>query len=114
MRLNDFVLAEHFNLIEFQCPCCHTVMLHPLLLRSAVRLRDVWGRAVILNSAYRCAGHNKAVGWAAESAHRKGNAIDVRIAGDATEQEEFRVMALSCGFKKALLYPRRNFAHLEI
>lgn len=112
MRLNSFRLTEHFNLIEFQCPCCHTVKLHPELLRRAVRLRAAWGRPVVVNSAYRCEKHNKMVGGAANSRHRLGRALDVRVRAES--QEEFRRLALFYGFAKVILYIKRNFAHIEI
>ena len=38
MRLNDFRLTENFNLKEFECPCCHTVLLHPLLVLKLQKL----------------------------------------------------------------------------
>lgn len=112
MRLNSFMLAENFNLIEFQCPCCHTVKLHPALLRRAVLLRLAWGRPVVINSGYRCEEHNSKVGGVKGSLHRQGRAIDVRVDGSA--QEAFRQLALSCGFERVLLYGERNFAHMEI
>lgn len=112
MRLNDFKLMEHFNLTEFQCPCCHTVKLHPLLLRRIGLLRGALGRALIINSAYRCAKHNDEVGGVGNSKHRQGRALDVRVS--AAAQEDFRAQALCCGFEKVLLYPDRNFIHVEI
>ena len=31
MSLNDIKISENFSLREFQCPCCHAVMIHPRL-----------------------------------------------------------------------------------
>lgn len=112
MRLNDFQLAEYFNLAEFQCPCCHTVKLHPMLLRSAVKLRSAWGRAVRINSAYRCREHNAQVGGVATSKHKQGRALDISVSGGIAEN--FRLLALRCGFEKVILYPGRGFAHAEL
>ena len=112
MRINDFQLTEHFNLIEFQCPCCHTVLLHPLLVTRLQALRLEWGRAVVINSGYRCSGHNKDVGGAAKSLHRLGRAADVRI--PAEEQERFCALSLLKGFIRAIPYVKRGFIHLEI
>lgn len=112
MRLNDFQLTEYFNLAEFQCPCCHTIKLHPILLRSAVRLRSAWGRAVVINSAYRCREHNGRVGGVAASRHRQGRALDIKVPGSIAEN--FRQLALDCGFEKVILYPGRGFAHAEL
>ena len=112
MRLNDFVLTEHFNLIEFQCPCCHTALLQPLLVLRLEALRIRWGLSLIINSGYRCAKHNIEVGGVKNSLHRRGMAADIRMAAD--EQERFGRIALSEGFTKALAYPARGFIHLEI
>lgn len=112
MRLNDLQLAEYFNLAEFQCPCCHTVKLHPMLLRSAIKLRSAWGRAVVINSAYRCRERNTQVGGVAASRHRQGRAFDIRVPSDIAEN--FRLLALNCGFEKVILYPGRGFAHAEL
>lgn len=112
MRLNSFRLSEYFNLTEFQCPCCHTVKLHPELLRRASKLRAALGQPLIINSAYRCEKRNRLVGGVIDSRHRLGRALDVRVR--QTSQEEFRRLALFCGFAKVILYPKRNFAHIEI
>ena len=32
MRLNDFQISPNFNLREFQCPCCHAVIVHRKLV----------------------------------------------------------------------------------
>jgi uncharacterized protein YcbK (DUF882 family) len=112
LRLNDFKLAEHFNLIEFQCPCCHAVMLSPSLVRRLERLRLVWGRAIIVTSGYRCARHNREVGGAERSAHRYGRAADVAVA--RADQERFRALASAEGFGRVIVYPKRSFVHLEI
>lgn len=112
MRLNDFQLAEYFNLAEFQCPCCHAVKLHPMLLRGAIKLRSAWGRAVMINSAYRCGEHNTRVGGAAASRHKQGRALDISVPGGIAEH--FRLLALNCGFEKVILYPARGFAHVEL
>lgn len=112
-RLNDFQLTEHFNLIEFQCPCCHTVMLNPQLLRrlEALRARR-GGKPLIINSAFRCASHNTDVGGVRGSLHTLGQAADIRV--PRAEQESFCCDALKEGFRKALRYGPRGFVHLEL
>lgn len=97
MRLNEFQITENFSLREFQCPCCHTVMLHPKLAASLQKLREAWGKPVTVTSGYRCARHNAEVGGVPRA-----------------EQEKFRTLARAAGFSKILPYPARNFVHLEI
>ena len=79
MRLNDFQLTENFNLKEFECPCCHTVLLHPLLVLKLQKLRDEWGLPLIINSGYRCEVHNREVGGVIRSLHKVGQAADVTV-----------------------------------
>jgi uncharacterized protein YcbK (DUF882 family) len=111
MRLNDFKLTENFNLMEFQCPCCHTVMLSPNLAAKLQSLRLKWGGPLIINSGYRCDRHNREVGGAERSLHRRGMAADVRV--NDKDQPRFCALALEVGFTRALSYGRRGFVHLE-
>ena len=111
MRLNDFQISENFNLREFQCPCCHAVMLHGRLLASLQRLRDMLSRPVIITSGYRCTAHNKAVGGVKNSLHMRGLAAD--IASDGAMMESLRDLARVAGFSRVITYPARSFAHLE-
>lgn len=112
MRLNDFQVSENFNLREFQCPCCHVVMLHGRLLAALQRLRDMLSRPLIITSGYRCAAHNKAVGGVKNSLHMRGLAAD--IAADRAMADRLRTLAYDAGFSRIILYPARSFAHLEI
>ena len=79
MRLNEFQITENFSLREFQCPCCHTVMLHPKLAASLQKLREAWGRPLTVTSGYRCARHNAEVGGVPNSRHMRGLAADVAV-----------------------------------
>lgn len=112
MRLNYFQLSENFNLKEFECPCCHTVLLNPLLVLKLQKLRDEWGLPLIITSGYRCDLHNREVGGVIRSLHKVGQAADVRVPG--TEHGKFRALALGCGFTKVLCYGSKNFVHIEI
>jgi uncharacterized protein YcbK (DUF882 family) len=111
-RINDFQIAEHFNLIEFQCPCCHKVLLNPLLVSRLEILRQKISKPIIINSGFRCQKHNEEVGGVANSKHRLGQAADVRVI--ESEQSEFCETALKTGFIKAIAYRERGFVHLEI
>lgn len=41
------------------------------------KVREMWGRPIIVNSGYRCDKLNKAVGGSAKSQHRMGKAADI-------------------------------------
>lgn len=112
MRLNDFQITPNFNLREFQCPCCHAVVLHRRLAAAMQRLRGLCARPLVVTSGYRCAPHNAAVGGVANSFHRRGLAADVAV--PAGSQSLFREMAKEAGFARAIAYPERSFVHLEV
>lgn len=112
MRINNIKITKNFSLREFQCPCCHAVMIHPRLACAMQRLRDARGKALIVTSGYRCARHNAKAGGVSGSRHLRGLAAD--IAAPRAEQETLRELARGAGFTKIILYPERNFAHLEI
>lgn len=50
------------------------------------KIRDEYGKPIVVNSAYRCPSLNKAVGGAANSDHKFGCAADIRSVG-ATKKE---------------------------
>lgn len=112
MAINDIKITKDFSLREFQCPCCHAVMIHPRLAAAMQKLRDRRGKAIIVTSGYRCARHNADVGGVSGSRHMRGLAAD--IAAPRGERETLRELARRAGFTKIIIYPERNFAHLEI
>ena len=109
---NDFQITEHFSLKEFECPCCHTVMLLPKLAFKLQELRDKLSHPLIVNSGYRCPIHNLRVKGISKSAHMEGKAADILVL--EKEQAIFCKTALNLGFLKAIAYGKRNFVHLEV
>lgn len=112
MRTNNIILTKHFKLYEFECPCCKTVRIKALLLERLEFLRGVWDRPIVITSGYRCEAHNAAVNGVPRSRHRTGSAVDIKM--PAVLQDEFCVLAIKCGFTKAIAYGTRNFIHLEV
>ena len=77
-------LSANFKVYEFACEgsgCCSTVQIDEQLVRYLQQIRDHFGAAVIITSAYRCATHNKRVGGATGSRHAKGQAADIQVKG---------------------------------
>jgi uncharacterized protein YcbK (DUF882 family) len=77
-------LSKHFNSTEFHCRCCGC--LHPKgvpkdLIDILEEVRENYGKAVHINSGYRCPKHNKSVGGATGSQHMKGTAADFYMTG---------------------------------
>ena len=51
-------------------------------------LREAWGRPIIVGSGYRCEALNKAVGGAAHSQHKLGQAADIHTKSDSAEDNK--------------------------
>lgn len=77
-------LSKNFISNEFDCKCkkyCKTTKIDPQLIIYLQKIRDYFGRAVIINSAYRCKKHNSDVGGASKSKHLYGQAADIKVSG---------------------------------
>lgn len=84
-------LSEHFDRSEFRCKgesCdlatgynCGLDSVDSMLLDVLETIRDHFGTAVTISSAYRCHVHNAAVGGAPKSQHTYGRAADINVLG---------------------------------
>jgi uncharacterized protein YcbK (DUF882 family) len=72
-------------------------------------LRSLYGKAMIVNSGYRCKELNEAVGGVETSFHRKGLAADIRC--DNPKQLLQTLLSAHIKFDQAVLYP--TFLHLS-
>lgn len=75
-------MTKNFKKSEFDCKCC--CKMPPKVLANVVRtadnlqvLRDVLGKPIKINSAYRCKTHNLASGGVKSSQHILGIATDL-------------------------------------
>ena len=82
---NKTQLSPNFESTEFDCKCknktCTTTEIDPKLVEYLQKIRNYFGKAVTINSAYRCDKHNKSVGGASNSKHKYGQAADIKISG---------------------------------
>ena len=110
-RGNNTKLSSNFKIKEFDCKCgkCKNTIIDSKLVNSLQLIRNHFGKSVIINSGYRCAKHNKAVGGAALSKHRFGMAADIRVQGVAPE--DVAAYAEAIGLKGIGLYP--SFVHID-
>ncbi len=72
---------KYFKLAEFDSPDqpgSGDRMDRPLLV-ALERIREDFGKPVVVNSAYRTKAHNKAVGGVSNSQHLLGKAVDIHI-----------------------------------
>lgn len=109
----SFKLSTNFKVKEFDCKCgkyCKVTVVHPELVEKLQKLRNHFGKPVIINSGYRCAPHNRNVGGAAASQHLFGKAADIVVKG--VSPEEVARVASSIGFTGIGVY--NTFTHVDI
>jgi len=111
-EINHIIIAPHFNLSEFSCPCCKRVMLHPLLLEKLEKLRKVIERPVYITSGYRCFEYNRKVGGVANSYHCIGLAADIKVKD--INLIELLGHAEEIDFNGIGFYEKKNFLHLDV
>lgn len=77
-------LSPDFQVVEFACKDGSDEILIDLrLVHILQRIRDHFGRPVVINSAYRTRDYNAKVGGVAGSQHVLGKAADIRVTGVA-------------------------------
>ena len=111
-EINHIIIAPHFNLSEFACPCCKRVMLHPLLLEKLEKLRKIIERPIYITSGYRCFAYNRKVGGVANSYHLIGLAADIKVKD--INLMEFLAYAEEIDFSGIGFYEKKNFLHLDV
>lgn len=75
-------LSANFKVSEFACKDgSDTVFVAPELVTVLQKIREHFGKAVTINSAYRTEAYNKKIGGAAYSQHKYGIAADIAVAG---------------------------------
>lgn len=106
-------MKTKFLLREFGCrDGSDEVLLDSKLLEILQRVRDHFGKAVSITSAYWTAAHNKSVDGAASSYHLKGQAADFTVAG--TPNRDVAKFLESIGAKGIGLYDYTGgFIHVD-
>lgn len=106
-------LSKHFNQKEFACKCgCGFANPAAELVLKLEKFRELCGnKPLIINSACRCAKHNKAVGGSPTSQHLKGMAADIRKIPDLTIDEMYK-KAEEAGFNGIGKY--NTFLHVDV
>lgn len=75
-------LSKNFRVREFRCQDgSDVVFIESDLVDILQKIRDHFGKAVTITSAFRTASHNKKVGGTKYSQHLYGKAADIKISG---------------------------------
>lgn len=112
---------KYFVESEFKCKCgCNTMpegQPNDELIDILCKIREHFGKPLIIKSGYRCPTHNKAVGGAAKSRHVVGDAVDFIIKDIKTIDVYSYVISkyINYGIAKKILpsYPYRGFVHFD-
>lgn len=113
--VHDIRLSEHFALSEFTAsqtararhidntPSLSAVAnLQQLCVHVLEPLRQHVGTPIRINSGYRCAALNKAVGGAKASQHLTGNAVDIFVPSDEQGKDMFLFIKEHCQFDQLI------------
>lgn len=97
----------------FDCPCCSIAGLEDAALYAFMELEKEFETRLIITSAYRCEKHNRKVGGAEESYHKKGQAIDFSHPSLSVLKDIANWLSIDWdgGFK---FYKDKKFIHIDI
>lgn len=106
-------LSKNFTVKEFACSDgTDTVFVSLALVNLLQKIRDHFGKAVIINSAYRTEAHNKAIGGATYSQHKYGLAADIHINGITPKEIAAYVETLLPSSGGIGIY--KSFTHVDV
>ena len=106
-------LSKNFTVKEFACSDgTDTVFISLVLVNLLQKIRDHFGKAVIINSAYRTEAHNKSIGGATYSQHKYGLAADIHINGVAPKEIAAYVETLMPSSGGIGIY--KSFVHVDV
>jgi len=107
-------LSAHFSREEFVCHCCGEFLLDDRLLAALEILRKRAGQAVLVLSGYRCPGHNRRIGGAANSQHVLGKAADIRMHGLTLQQMYELAESVDDFARGGIGVYDRGFLHVDV
>lgn len=106
-------LGANFTVREFACnDGSDTVLISEELVTLLQRIRDHFGKAVVINSGYRTSAYNKKIGGATKSQHVLGTAADITVPGvpplEVAQYAEF------CQPKSGGIGVYQTFTHVDV
>jgi zinc D-Ala-D-Ala carboxypeptidase len=101
----------HFKLSEFACPCCGKNGINPDIIPLLEKIREDFGKPIVINSGFRCKAHNTAVGGTSKSAHLTGEAVDIQAVNGA---DRFRLIQIALAKGITRIGIANGFIHMDI
>ena len=109
--MNNIKVSKNFKLREFECKDgSHLVKIDSKLVTKLQKLRDLVGKPIIINSAYRTPSHNKKVKGSPKSQHLLGKAVDIHVNG--ISPKNLAKYAEKAGFDGIGTY--KTFIHVDV
>ena len=108
-------ISKHFNRSEFACKCtseCEYNAIDARLLEILEKMREYFGKPVIVNSGCRCPEHNFFVGSDDSSQHIRSKAADITIKGVQVDDIFNYAIHLLAGKGGIGIYD--NFIHIDV
>lgn len=99
----------NFKPEEIACKGSGSILVVPEALDKLQKLRDIIGKPLVINSAYRSPSHNKEVGGSPNSQHLFGIAFDISLEGH--NRDDITAVAEHVGFIGIGQY--NHFIHLD-
>ena len=106
-------LSKNFKVSEFACKDgSDVIFIDSELVDVLQKIRDHFGKPLIINSGFRTASYNKKIGGATYSQHLYGKAADIRITGVAPKEVAKFAETLLVGKGGIGIYT--NFTHIDV
>lgn len=105
-------LSEHFTVREFACSDgSDEIKVDQNLAKHLEKIRQHFGKPVLITSGYRTPAHNAKVGGAKSSYHVKGMAADIVIDGVKSRDVAQYAETIGCG--GIGWYETKKFTHID-
>lgn len=115
--INTFLSTQgitFFTPQEFNCKCgCGDIKIDTDLLIKLNKLRTELNTPITINSAFRCALHNKTIGGVQSSKHLLGEAADITVKDFKDNKELIIKIAKRLGFSGIGIH-YDTFVHLDV
>lgn len=102
---------KHFELYEFECPCCRKNNMDEIFLEMLDEARDIAQVPFKITSGFRCENHNRAVRGVKNSSHTLGLAADIVV-----ETNHLRLLIISALCKVGFIRIgiAKDFVHVDV